>query len=147
MRFPYTEVGPGVYRPIVPLSLWGPAGAVLVDGLLDTGADRTLVTPRVARSLGIDVIGLQTPPLQLKVPSGQLVACRLAIVIMGLSRHRSRICWHAEIAVALEAVTKPLWGFKGFLEYFRTCFDGPQRRVTLTAGNSLPKTTEPAGAQ
>jgi hypothetical protein len=144
MRFPYTEVGPGIYRPIVPVSVWGPAGAVLVDGLLDTGADRTLLTPSVASTLGINLARGPVRPLQLKVPSGQFVTCQLVSVILGLSRQRVRICWQAEVAVALEPVEKPHWGFKGFLEYFRANFDGPNRRVTLTPSERLPATNSPA---
>ncbi len=38
MRFSFAEVAPGLYRPMIFAYVWGPAGGLPKDGLLDTGA-------------------------------------------------------------------------------------------------------------
>lgn len=139
MQFPYTEVGAGILRPLVPVRITGPVGIVFEDGLLDAGADRTLITRKVATQLGIDVESLVTT-IQIQSATGQLVHCKLARLTFELRRDTRRISWSAEVGVALQSIQRPLWGYKGFLEYFRATFDGPRRLVTLTAGKNLPKT-------
>jgi hypothetical protein len=144
MRFPYTEVGPGIFRPLIPAWVWGPAGPLLTDGLLDSGADHTLLTPGFARRLGIDVAALPAQ-MTVKAATGDRVTCKQTTVIMGLIRGRSRIYWRADVAVAIDPLPIPHWGFRGFLEFFRTNLNGPKRFVTLTAGENLPVAMPPAG--
>lgn len=43
----------------------------------------------------------------------------------------------------LAPIRNNYWGFKGFLEFFRTEFDGPNLVVTLTPGSNLPIVTPP----
>jgi hypothetical protein len=143
MQFPYTEVYPGIYRPILAVRLWGPAQRVLTDGLADTAADRTLLPPNTARNLGIDVDALPAT-VTMRSATGQLVKCKPVILPLELIRDGVRLCWLGEIAVTTEAITKPHWGFKGFLEFFRADFDGPNRMLDWTAGDNLPVTTPPA---
>ena len=44
-----------VPRPIVAVQITGPSGYRLHDGLLDTGADETILDPSVAPFIGVDL--------------------------------------------------------------------------------------------
>lgn len=57
LEFPYLQLPGGVTRPIIPVVLEGPSGRRLLDGLLDSGSDRTLFPRREAQA-----VGLQLPP-------------------------------------------------------------------------------------
>lgn len=142
MQHPYTEVYPGRFRPIVLLHLKGPSKVILTDGLLDSGADRTILSPRSARSIGIDIHTI-VPTVAVRVPAGPTLRCKLVTLQLELLRPPDRICWLGEVAVPLAPVRNNYWGFKGFLEYFRAEFDGPKRTITLTPGGNLPAVTPP----
>ncbi|MFL5242800.1 MAG: aspartyl protease family protein [Gemmataceae bacterium] len=139
MRFPYTEVKPGIFRPIANMLISGPAGTTWTDGLLDTGADRTVLTMKIAQQLGIDVLAL-TEKWTVASATGQNVSCKITRLPFLLFRKPKRVTWLAEVAIAIEPIQRPLWGFKGFLEYFRVTFDGPKRLITLNPGRNLPST-------
>jgi len=53
LEFPYMQLPGGVFRPIIAVILEGPNGWRLLDGLLDTGADRTIFPQREAKAVGI----------------------------------------------------------------------------------------------
>jgi hypothetical protein len=42
-------------RPLLPVQITGPSGSRLRDGLLDTGADETILDPSVAGQIGVDL--------------------------------------------------------------------------------------------
>ena len=44
-----------IYRPVVPFTLAGPAESLDFFGLLDTGADETYITRRMAERLGLSI--------------------------------------------------------------------------------------------
>jgi hypothetical protein len=140
MQYPYTEVQPGRFRPIILLHIRGPIKSILTDGLLDSGADRTILSPRTARSIGIDVNSI-VATISVRVPVGPTLKCKVAKLPLELLRAPDQICWLGEVAVPLTAVHNNYWGFKGFLEYFRAEFDGPNRMITLTPGSNLPAVT------
>jgi hypothetical protein len=143
MQFRYTEVKSGLFRPLLSFVIWGPAGPVWTDGLLDSGADRTVLTPDLAKRLGINIRKL-APELHIASATGQRLRCRIVTVPLELWRNRNRICWRAEVAVATSAIQRSHWGFKGFLEFFRTTFDGPKRTFTLKPGVNLPAMDSPS---
>lgn len=53
LEFPFVALPGGVERPIIPVILEGAAGRRLLDGLLHTGADRTLFPEREAKAVGL----------------------------------------------------------------------------------------------
>src|SRR5205823_1674777 len=109
MRFPYTEVGPGISRATIPVLIWGTAGSLSVDGLLDTAADRTLLPPRVIRYLGLDVDALPVTGA-VRSSTGQVVPYKTTHLILDLRRDSERYCWLGEVAVTTEEVRLPHWG-------------------------------------
>ncbi len=142
MQFPYTEVGPGIYHPLIAVLLTGPAGHFLIEGILDPGADRSILPLKWALRLGILVDAL-TSAVTLQSATGQPLLCKNTTLQFHLLRDFERISWQAEVAIAPDELRRPHWGFKGFLEFFRTVFDGPNLQITLDPGPNLPRTTPP----
>lgn len=142
MEFPYTEVGPGIFRPKIAVTLWGHSQPVFTDGLLDTGADRTVLSEPLARQLGFDLTSLSNQAV-VQAATGQKVLCRLSTLVFSLRRDATVLTWEGEVALADQYRGQPLWGFKGFLEFFRAEFNGPKRLVTLTPGDNLPLVSVP----
>jgi hypothetical protein len=142
MRFPYTEVASGIFRPLVSVLAYAPARTVPLDGLLDTGSDRILLPFRVAADLGIDP-GPSPRTVILRSATGQDLVCQIAQLILELRRDATRVCWLAEVAVAPQPLRVVHWGIQGFLEYFTADFDGPNRWVILKAGGNLPAAAPP----
>ena len=50
-EFPYMQLPGGILRPMIAVVIEGPSGRRLLDGLLDTGSDRTIFPQREARGL------------------------------------------------------------------------------------------------
>jgi hypothetical protein len=128
---------------MVPVAIWGTRGHILVDGLLDTCADRTLLPLRWARQLGIDVSTLANP-VTIRTATESSLTCRITSLVFELTRNAERVCWLAEVGITGDEMKKPHWGFKGFLEFFTAEFNGPGRAVDLTAGDNLPAATPPS---
>ncbi len=98
MRFPYSELAPGYYRPLVALGITGPSKTILKDGLLDTGADRTILPLRLADELGIDMDGL-TEEAVVRSASGELLHCKVMRLPLQLLQGGKRVAWEAEVAI------------------------------------------------
>ena len=52
-EFLYMQLPGGILRPMIAVVIEGPSGRRLLDGLLDTGSDRTIFPQREAQVLGI----------------------------------------------------------------------------------------------
>ena len=64
MRFP-TLITDERARPIIPLIVQSASGErALVDALVDTGADITLLSETVAEALGLDLTGVPESPIR-----------------------------------------------------------------------------------
>ncbi len=142
IEFPYLEVRPGVFRPIMAVRIYGPTRSVLVDGLLDSGSDRTLIPPKVARDLGL-TFPPSTAEVTIKTPTDQIVTCRPVDLLLELNRHPTRLCWRGEVAVTNIDLRICHWGIKGFMEFFETLFDGPGHRVGFKEGSQFPAAAPP----
>ncbi len=134
--FPFMQLPGGISRPMIAVVVEGPCGRRLLDGLLDTGSDRTIFPQREAHVLGISLPS--QPDGIIKTADGVSIAYRLADVVLELRASGSVIRWKTPVAFAEEPLSILHLGTRGFLEFFHTTFRGPERQVVLAPQTSLP---------
>jgi len=147
VNFPYGqyEVAPStadpdltvVFRPVIPVRVIGPAGAAAFYGLLDTGADQTVLPKALADLIG--VTGNPARAATLLSASGEM-SVTYTNVAFELGRGRGKVYWSATVAIIEEAWQEVVLGHAGFLEYFDATFFGVRRQVRLRRNTRpLPK--------
>lgn len=153
MTFPYQMVlvqscitgqPDAILRPEIPVRLCGPRHEEIVQGLLDTGSDRTILPGSVA-----DCLGLSRKPSQ-AAPStafgGQQLTGEIAEVECVLEDQSDSYRWSTIVDVidlpegAGETV---ILGFTGFLEFFRCSFDPEGGLIELEPNSFHPANTRP----
>src|SRR5262245_41704608 len=102
-------------RPIIPVTVIGPARTLLVDGLLDTGADETVFSESAAVSLGIDLADAPTGTAR---AFGQIVPVRYALATLRIADQQERREWQAWLAFTGAYLRWPLLGFGGCQQFF-----------------------------
>jgi hypothetical protein len=144
LRFPYLPFT--THRPIVPLAgalvrprpiinvtLIGPAGILPQDALLDTGADDTVFPERIAAQIGVDLTGAPTGSAVGMGTGSALV--RYAEVTLRIADYYERREWRAWIGFTAVQFRHPMLGFAGFLQYFTATFHGDRAEVELTVNS------------
>jgi hypothetical protein len=125
-------------RPILPVTLIGPADSRLRDGLLDSGADDTMLPESLAPVLGIDLTN--APQAQASGVGNVAVAVRYALVTFRLIAGSERREWTALVGFTSVPLKRPLYGFAGFLQFFTAKFEGDLEEVELTVNSLYPGT-------
>ncbi|TSC72871.1 MAG: hypothetical protein G01um101438_270 [Parcubacteria group bacterium Gr01-1014_38] len=137
MRFPYRpyEVQPTpwfpdgvVYRPMVPLRVVSGMSDTTIVGLVDTGADETVLPDFLIGALGIDVDPRRAGVF--RGVGGQPVQGIFGDVTLELEQGRQAHRWDATVAF-ISGPTVAILGRHGFLDRFRATFDGQRRELTL----------------
>ena len=119
-----------VPRPLLAVLVSGPAGSRLRDGVLDTGADETLLDPSVAPLIGVDLNQAFVRNVNL-VGRGR-IHCRYAPVTLCITDGLAeRYEWDAVVAFAPFPVLRSLLGYAGFLRYFNTDFLTDDEEIIL----------------
>ena len=136
IEFPYMHLPGGISRPIIAIAIEGPTGRRLVDGLVDTGSDRTIFPEREAQAIGIRLPA--KPDATIRTAGGVSIAYRLAEVVLELRFSGSILRWKTSVAFADERLTVIHLDYRGFLEDFHCTFQGPEMRVVLDARSGLP---------
>src|SRR5579884_3434681 len=138
MRFPYAPMRlrrPAVSlggrtirpRPLISVTLLGPADVSLQDGLLDTGADDTIFSDTVAAQIGLD---LSNAPVGDAAGLGPGVfSLRFAQVVLRVADNFERREWTAWVGFTSAPLRHPTLGFAGFLQYFTATFYGDREEV------------------
>jgi len=126
----------GITRPIIAVAIEGPGGRRLLDGLLDTGADRTIFPQREAKSIGIRLGG--APDGTLKTAGGVSIPYRLAKAVLELHAAGASVRWRTLVAFAEGPLNIIHLGHRGFFEYFHSVFQGPEQKVVLNPRPHLP---------
>lgn len=140
--FPYAEdptsgrthpTGRIVYRPVVNLTLSGPAEEATFLALVDSGAERVLAAPGVARQIGV------TPdedrPVPLKI-GGETRLVHPADVTLKIASPSSEsdVEWRAEVGF-FSAWTSAPWqvvlGQVGFFDQFTVTFSRQALRLAI----------------
>lgn len=126
----------GVTRPMVAVVIEGTKRRRLLDGLLDTGSDRTIFPRREAKVVGARLP--RTADGATKTAGGVVIEYRLGEVVLELRTAVSVVRWKTKVAFADDPLSLIHLGTRGFLEYFHCTFMGPEQKVILEPRDSLP---------
>ena len=132
VRTPVPALGGGMVipRPLLALRITGPSGSRLRDGLLDTGADETILDESVAPLIGVDLRQALTREVHL-VGRGR-IHCHYAPVQLRITDGVAETYeWDAVVGFAPFPVLRGLLGFAGFLQFFDAAFRGAAEELTL----------------
>lgn len=135
-EFPYMQSPTGIVRPMIAIAIEGPGGRRLLDGLVDTGADRTIFPAREAA-----IVGLSLPANvdgTIKTAGGVMIPYRVTDAVLELRGSGASVRWRTSVAFADEPLAIIHLGTRGFLEYFHCTFLGPEKRMRLVPCSSLP---------
>jgi len=123
-------------RPLIAVTLVGPAGSRIREAILDTAADDTVFPESLAAQLGIDLtaaptgagsgVGLVTVPL------------RYAEVTLRIASPHEQREWQAWVGFTSGKLRRPILGFAGCLQYFTATFLGDQEEVELSVNRLYP---------
>jgi hypothetical protein len=123
-------------RPLVTITLIGPSGIYVRNGLVDPGSDDTVFSQDAANVIGID---LTHAPAGAAAGIGtNVVPVRYAKAVLRLTDGHEFREWPAWIGFTPVALRQPLLGFSGFLQFFAAIFDGAAEQLQLTVNNIYP---------
>jgi hypothetical protein len=125
-------------RPIVPITLVGPAGSKVFDGKPDSHADDTVFPEQDAAFVGID---LTHAPRGTCSGIGQApVPVKYAQVTLRLTDGKEFREWTGWVGFSPVLSKSALLGFAGCLQYFTATFYGHLEEVELTVNSLYPGT-------
>lgn len=117
-------------RPILAIRITGPSGSRLRDGLLDTGADETILDPSVAPLIGVDLN--HAVEREVHLAGRGRIFCRYALVQLRITDGIAETYeWDTVVGFAPFPVLRSLLGFAGFLQFFDAAFRGADQEVSL----------------
>ena len=120
-----------IYRPMVRVTVIGPDDAVTQLGLLDTGADETILPIEILAQIGHAGPAGRTG--RLHGIHGGSVDVVYGEVRFGFTEGGTKpFVWEATVAFG-QNLAEPIFGHSGFLEHFTASFNGPGRFVKLAA--------------
>lgn len=126
------------YRPVISVRVSGPKGHVDVSGLLDTGADVTMLPAFLLPIIGAKYDGAQSG--RFRGIGGQLVTAHYAAVDLTLKHPDEVFRWNANVAFLEGNVA--ILGRAEFLNYFNATFDSELWRVHLRPNKKFPGQVE-----
>jgi hypothetical protein len=125
-------------RPIIPVTLIGPAGTVIERALLDSGSDDTVFPESIAAQIGVDLAS--APSIQGTGVGPAVATLRHARVVLRLTDGKERREWTGWVGFTAAHPNRPLLGFAGCLQFFTATFHGDREEVELTANRLYPGT-------
>ncbi len=135
MKIPYTQVmirGYGrtaerIYRPLVPLEIFGPSASENIAGLADTGADDTLLPEYFINKLGVVI---RSGDRAMISGLGGSFVVQYSLLDMEIATSDEVYRWSAR--VGFHAGHQIVLGHQGFFDGFTASFNGRRRLLTLT---------------
>ena len=139
---PVPSLGGGLvrYKPLIPLTIIGPAGRTLRLVSVDTSADDIVFPSYIAPLLGVDLSN--APQLQASGVGGHANTLYFVPVILELTDGKDTSRWRAMVGFTSAFLKFPLFGIACGLEFFRTTMDGFRKEVELIAQSHLPATQD-----
>jgi len=120
---------------MIGIQMFGPAEHHELEGLVDTGADDTLVPERFLSRLGVIIAPGDYAMIGGIDGTGSLV--RYGTIDLAIPELNGGYRWSAR--VGFHPGEKLILGHNGFLEYFTSKFNGRGRHLTLMPhGNARP---------
>jgi hypothetical protein len=123
-------------RPVVTVTLVGPASSRALPALLDTGADDTVFAERDAVRIGVD---LSNAPMGRT--SGLAMApvpVRYAQLTLRLTDGQEFRQWQGWVGFTPAPMFLPVLGFAGCLQFFSALFRGDREEVELEVNSLYP---------
>ena len=139
VKIPIPSLGGGLTRPrpIVAARLIGNTGSRLLDGLLDTGSDDTVLEEWVAGFIGVDLARAVCRDIGL-VSRVQPVTVKYASVRIRITDGSQEVFeWPAVVGFTPTKLHYPLFGYSGLLQFFNIEFWGDDREVILTRNKAF----------
>lgn len=137
MRFQTVSLD-GPRRPVIPVFVESNSGSrLIVDGLVDTGSDLTLLPERVAIKLGFDIS--QAAELPLKTGVGVSGSYRECEVILEIRWEGESLRWRTQVGIYPGQMRYCLLGTKGFFEFFDLNYSARQQLFELRLATALPQ--------
>lgn len=127
-----------VSRPLISITLIGPGGTQVLDGLIDSGSDGILVPDFAATNIGIDLTTAARVTTR-GIGGSQITAYYADVTLRIADRHEQRE-WSALVGFAPLTSRNVLLGHAGFLRYFTTILHGDLERLELTVNALYPGT-------
>jgi len=100
------------------------------DGLLDSGADETIMDPSAAPLIGVDLS--QAHEREVNLVGRGRIHCRYALVKLRITDGIGETYeWDTLVGFTPFPILRSLLGFAGFLPYFDTTFRGADEEAEL----------------
>ena len=139
MRFPTMPVADGVHRPMIPLTLQSATGQrVVVDALIDTGADVSLISETTARALGLVIDSLSYAQREIRSPLGSTARLRTCELVLELRQRPTIHRWTTIVGVLPRHLDYAILGTRGFFEFFNLNYSAPAALVDVNPDGVLP---------
>lgn len=117
-------------RPVIAITLVGPAKTICRDALVDNGADDTLFPVDDALDMGLDLRHLQRGTTT--GIGATVINVRYCEVTLRLAAGQEQREWQAWVGFTTSPLARPLLGYAGFLRFFTATFHGETEEVELT---------------
>ena len=134
MRFPYLEVSPTEFAPIIPLKLLGKEGWIDFEAYIDSGASFSIFHADRAEILGIPTD--KGKEVLLTVGDGGLLKVYIHKIHVELANESliAEIGFSKQLGVGFN-----LLGRKSFFDQFRICFNDGEKFVEIIPIGDGPK--------
>lgn len=109
---------------------------LLVDALVDTGADMTLLTPAAVELLQLDLT--QVPETPVNSALGTVDTYQPVFVALEIRRLPDALRWTTSVGIVKRRLTYCILGTRGFFEFFRLNYDARQHEFELIPNEPLP---------
>jgi hypothetical protein len=125
------------HRPIIAVRVTGPAGSWILDGLLDSGSDDTVLPEWLAAVIGIDLNLAVSLDVHL-AGRGKPLRCRYHSITFRITDGKLESYeWDAIVGFVAVPLKYPLLGHAGFLQYFDLTLQGADHVATLVPNRSF----------